>query len=190
MEREKHPEKFKNAANIITLVRIAASLALLLISPLTAWFFVVYTLCGVSDVADGAAARKFGCASRLGAKLDSIADAVFLLSSVLALLPFLQALCPLWSWITAGGVLIVRLCAWVVSALKFRRFAAYHTFLNKAAGALLFALPYLMRLPHFTAALAVVCAVAALSAIEELICSVAAKEFEPDAKGLASFLKR
>ncbi|MGM9741497.1 MAG: CDP-alcohol phosphatidyltransferase family protein [Candidatus Cryptobacteroides sp.] len=40
-------------------------------------FWTLYLLCGLSDVLDGAIARRTGTASRLGEKQDTFADIVF-----------------------------------------------------------------------------------------------------------------
>ena len=41
--------------------------------PLSTLFLTIYVLTGISDVLDGAIARKYTTTSELGAKLDSIA---------------------------------------------------------------------------------------------------------------------
>ena len=48
----------KNIANIITGSRIVFSLLLLFIPLTSAWFYALYLLCGLTDMIDGAVARK------------------------------------------------------------------------------------------------------------------------------------
>jgi CDP-diacylglycerol--glycerol-3-phosphate 3-phosphatidyltransferase len=60
--------------NIITLLRIAGSLGLLLCDVTGVVFWIIYGLCGLSDIVDGWLARKFKCITRTGALLDSVAD--------------------------------------------------------------------------------------------------------------------
>ncbi len=63
----------KHTASIITVGRIVGAVVLLWIQPLSALFFVIYSLCCVSDVLDGFIARKTNTTSKLGETLDSIA---------------------------------------------------------------------------------------------------------------------
>ena len=63
--------------NIITLLRIAGSFGLLLCDVTGVAFWLIYGLCGISDIADGWLARKLKCVTKTGALLDSMADARF-----------------------------------------------------------------------------------------------------------------
>ena len=66
-----------NTADIVTLFRMAGTLLLVFLQPLSAGFFLVYSLTGVTDVLDGWIARKTKTASDFGARLDSIADLLY-----------------------------------------------------------------------------------------------------------------
>ncbi|MBQ2064244.1 MAG: CDP-alcohol phosphatidyltransferase family protein, partial [Firmicutes bacterium] len=57
----------KYLPNIISVIRMAGTVWLLFMKPLSMLFMVVYTLTGVTDALDGAIARKYGTASELGA---------------------------------------------------------------------------------------------------------------------------
>ena len=74
----------KQLPNIITLLRIAGSLGLLLCDVTSVVFWIIYGLCGISDIADGWLARKLKCVTKKGALLDSLADICF----VACLCPF------------------------------------------------------------------------------------------------------
>ena len=67
----------KQLSNIITLLRIAGSLGLLLSDVTNVLFWLVYALCGISDIADGWLARRLKCVTKKGALLDSLADICF-----------------------------------------------------------------------------------------------------------------
>ena len=58
--------------NIITLLRIADSLGLLLCDVTSVAYWIIYALCGISDIADGWLARKLRCVTMKGALLDSL----------------------------------------------------------------------------------------------------------------------
>ena len=57
--------------NIITLFRIAGSLSLLLCDVANDSFWIIYALCGISDIVDGWLARMLKCVTKAGALLDS-----------------------------------------------------------------------------------------------------------------------
>ena len=82
------------AANLITGVRILCSFALLFCQPFSLSFIVFYLVAGFTDMIDGAVARKTGTTSEFGAKLDTVADFVFVAVCLWKLLPSLSV--PLW----------------------------------------------------------------------------------------------
>ena len=83
--------------NIITLLRIAGSIGLLLCDVTGMEFWTIYALCGISDMADGWLARKLKCDTRTGALLDSLADICFVGCCAWKLLPILEL--PQWLWL-------------------------------------------------------------------------------------------
>ena len=88
----------KNLPNIISALRIAGTVWLLFMKPLSTLFLVVYVLTGASDVADGAIARKYGTTSELGAKLDSVADLLFYTLILIRILPIMWVTLPKKIW--------------------------------------------------------------------------------------------
>ena len=76
--------------DIITLLRMAGSFGLLFYDVTSVVFWIIYSLCGVSDIADGWLARKLKCVTRTGALLDSLADFCFVVCFAWKLLPFFQ----------------------------------------------------------------------------------------------------
>ena len=67
----------KQIPNIITAARIALSAALIFTENFSALFYVLYFVCGMSDMADGFLAKKLDAESPFGSKLDSLADFIF-----------------------------------------------------------------------------------------------------------------
>ena len=76
-----------NTADVITMSRMAGTILLAFLRPLSAGFFLVYTLTGLTDVLDGWIARRTKTASDFGAKLDSIADLLFYTVMLIRLFP-------------------------------------------------------------------------------------------------------
>ena len=77
----------RHIPNIITLSRIPIAVALPFVQPSPAVFWTLYLLCGLSDVLDGAVARSTGTVSRLGERLDTIADIIFVAVWIVLFIP-------------------------------------------------------------------------------------------------------
>lgn len=150
-------------------MRIIGALCLFFTPPLSAVFFVVYTLSGISDVLDGFAARRLGAVSEFGSRLDSTADIIFYLAMITRLFPVLFAALPLFIWICTGIFTAVRITAYLTAALKFGQFASLHTYLNKVSTLSVFFVPYLINTSFLTPFCAAVCTLGIASSLEELI---------------------
>lgn len=87
----------KHIANIITASRILFSVLLLFLPVLGAGFCATYLLCGVTDMIDGTIARKTGTSSEFGARLDTVADFVFLFASLAKFHPMIRI--SKWLWV-------------------------------------------------------------------------------------------
>ena len=70
----------KHIPNILSASRIALCLPLLLADAMTVPFWVLYVTAGTTDMLDGFLARRWGVESKFGARLDSLADFVFVLA--------------------------------------------------------------------------------------------------------------
>ncbi len=170
--------------NIITSMRILGALALIFTEPLTLAFFIIYTLSGISDAIDGWIARKFNATSKLGTVLDSIADLLFYTVMLLKIAPMLFEMLPGGIWIAVAAVLLIRIATYILAAFKYHRFASLHTYLNKLTGIVMFTVPYFIKLPIGTAVCFIVCSVAALASLEELIIHIRSKHYDENAKSL------
>ena len=171
-----------NTPNCITGVRLLGTAVLLFLPPFTPLFFMIYILCGASDVLDGWAARKTNSTSEFGAKLDSIADLLFYALVIIRLLPILWNLLPVWFWYIVGGIAFLRLISYLIAALKFHRFASLHTRLNKLTGAAVFLLPFFLALPRSKTYCFIAVTIAGISSIEEFILHLCRKEYKPNVK--------
>ena len=107
-------------ADLITISRIFLSIILLFLPFPSLPFLALYIAGGVTDMADGFVARATGTAGARGAKLDSLADGVFFLSSAIKIIP---SLClPPLLWAPVMIVLLVRVANLLHSFLKGREF--------------------------------------------------------------------
>ncbi len=170
--------------NVITLLRILGTVLLLFFPPMTPVFFAFYTLTGVTDVLDGCVARATGRTSELGARLDSIADLLFYSVALSKLFPSLCQILPDRIWYAVGLALITRLSAYAVAAVKYRRFASLHTWMNKLTGLAVFLVPYILCLPGAVPLCWVVCAIGIVSSGEELMIHLCARHYQAGRRSL------
>ena len=132
----------KNAANLITLIRIFGAIALIMLEPLSLPFFIVYGVCGLSDAFDGLVARKLGIQSSFGSALDSLSDLLFYGVMAAKLFPTFQRLLLPYQWVIIAVPTVLHFIAYIICAIKFSRFSAIHTYANKALGLLVYAFPF------------------------------------------------
>ena len=149
--------------NIISALRILGAIFLLLFHPGSVAFWVVYGLCGISDMLDGYLARKLHAESRTGAVLDSVADICFVACCAIRLIPVMQI--PTWLWIWAGIIVAIKIVNQVSALAVCKRFCFPHTKANKLTGLLLFLL--VPTVPWSIIPLAVVTGIATFAAIQE-----------------------
>ena len=166
----------KHIANIITGSRIVLSLPLLFIPLTSAWFYVLYLLCGLSDMIDGIVARRTKNASEFGARLDTVSDFVFMTVALIKFVPHLYI--PVWLWIWIGIIAMIKLgnAAW--GFVRTKKLISPHTILNKVAGLFLFLLPATISFIDLTYTLPIVCTVATVAAIHEVYFTYSEKKYD------------
>lgn len=152
-------------ANIITSCRILCSTILLLFPTFSPAFYVFYISAGVTDMIDGAIARRTGTASEFGAKLDSIADTTFVVSSLIKILPVIQI--PRWICIWIGAIAVIKIINILSGFVMQKTFVAEHTVMNKVTGLLLFAIPLTVSFVKIKYSGILVALVATFAAVQE-----------------------
>ena len=152
-------------ANIITSVRIVCAAALLFFRPLSPAFYALYVAAGISDMIDGAVARKNNTASEFGAKLDTVADFAFVVACLIRLIPALEL--PVWLSIWIGAIALIKLMNIVSGYVVRKKFITSHTVLNRFTGIMLFVMPLTMRFIELSISGSLVCAIATFAAIQE-----------------------
>ena len=157
----------KQVANILTGFRMIGSVLLVFLPTFSLRFYIIYILCGFTDMIDGTVARKTNSASLFGEKLDTAADIVFVAAALIKFLPNLPI--PLWLWIWGGGVAVIKISNILLGSIFRKEFAALHTIPNKVTGLLLFLLPLTVPIVEFRYSSIAVCAVATVAAIQERI---------------------
>ena len=177
----------KSIANYISTSRIFLSLTLAFTKPLSIAFFVIYLVCGISDVFDGYIARKTNTASKLGEKLDSAADLIMVMVLMIVLYPIINPIInstvQIVVWIVIIG--IIRSVSMLVVFVKYKNFEILHTYGNKITGLVLFAFPLSLAFVQSDVLMMyIICVVASISAIEELFLHLSSKEFRANKKSI------
>jgi len=155
----------KNIADIITGSRIIFSIAILFIPPLSPMFYILYGAAGLTDIIDGAVARKTNTVSVFGAKIDTIADFILVAVCLIKLLPILDI--PVWLWIWIAVIALIKVINIISGYVMQKKWIAPHTVMNKITGALCFLLPFTLEFIDLKYSAVVVCAAATFAAIQE-----------------------
>lgn len=153
---------------------------MLFTEPFSIEFYFLYTFSGITDMADGTIARKMHTESKAGAVLDSLADVTFLSVAFIKLFPLLSLTLPSWTFSVVILIAVIRLSAYAIGALKFHMFIALHTIANKFTGFVLFFVPYIFLRIDINFVIVVVCIIAGISAIEELLIILKSKHYNSD----------
>lgn len=132
----------KNIANFITLSRIIGAVIIFFLKPLSLEFFIVYGIIGASDAIDGFIARRFHLESKIGSILDSVCDLIFLSAMAYSIFPTLINSLHIWSWVIIIIPTALQLVAYLICAIKFKRFSSIHTFGNKLLSLSIFFFPF------------------------------------------------
>ncbi len=152
-------------ANTITFFRMAAGIVLLLCPVFSPAFYVFYIAAGLSDMLDGFVARKTDTVSKLGDRLDTIADFVFVVVCLVKLLPVMSI--PAWLYIWIGIIALIKAINIISGFAVQKKLVAVHSVMNKVAGALLFLLPLTIPVVPLKCSAVFVCAAATFAAIQE-----------------------
>ena len=172
----------KQIPNLLTFTRMLCAFALLLFRPLSLWFLLIYAMAGLTDLLDGFFARRFHAESSVGARLDSAADFLLCVALIFVFLPYYHW--PLWIVLWIAGIGFLRIMAALVCFFRFRTFAFLHTYSNKATGILLFLFPFLLWLFNLNITSILLCTVASLSALEELLLQLTSKTLDLDRESI------
>ena len=170
------------AADILTLLRMVGTALLAALKPLSGGFFFLYALTGVTDVLDGWIARKTNTESDFGARLDSAADLLFYAVMLLRVFPALWQALPGSIWYAVAFIVLVRLAAYLTAAVKYRRFASLHTYLNKFTGFAVFLIPFWLLTDYAPVFCWSASAVAMVSSLEELVLHLQSRVYNPNTK--------
>lgn len=155
----------KSLPNAISALRFLGAVCLLFFGVESCAFWVIYFVCGLSDMADGYLARILGCESQVGALLDSLADLVFMICCCFKLIPALAF--PKWLWIWGGVIVATKIINQISALVMYKKCIFPHTIANKVTGVLLFVgVPLTVFLESFVP-MVIIAVVATFAAVQE-----------------------
>lgn len=152
-------------ANIITSIRILCSIAILFCPTFSVAFYSLYLTAGLTDIADGCVARRTHTTSEFGAKLDTIADFIFVMACLFKFVPALDI--PTWFYMWIGAIVFIKIINIGSGYVVQKRFVAVHSVMNKVTGVLLFLLPLTFSFIGLKYSATVVCFIATFAAVQE-----------------------
>ncbi|WDV44318.1 CDP-alcohol phosphatidyltransferase family protein [Clostridiaceae bacterium M8S5] len=156
----------KILANCITIIRIPLALFLFFIRPFSMPFYIIYLICGLSDMFDGYIARKTCTESIIGEKLDSVADFIMFTVVFIIFSPIILITNVIIIWIIT--IFIVRLVLIIIAYIKYKKLMA-HSRLNKFTGLLLFSFPIVYIYTQSNLVIYILCIIASISTVDELV---------------------
>lgn len=175
----------KYAANLLTVLRILLLPVLFFVYDDTAVFVGLYLLAGLTDVLDGFIARKTNTQSKLGARLDSVADLLLFAFILFVLFHRMgDEFASYLPWV--GAVVAIRCVSLIISVFKYREVVFLHTWGNKLAGFLVFLCPVVLSFRPGAVFLWLIIVAAALSATEESVIHLTSRT--PDLNRRSIFL--
>ena len=145
--------------------RIVLCLPLLIVDAMTIPFWVIYLIAGLTDMLDGFLARRWGVESKFGARLDSLADFVFVLTVGYKFFPLLKL--PATLWMMIGLIALVKTVNAISSYVVKHRIEFLHTKVNKLTGFLLFIGMMTVGQSYFIPVAWVIACIALFAAIQE-----------------------
>ena len=155
----------KRIPNLLSTSRIVLCLPLLMVDTMTVPFWVIYLIAGLTDMLDGFLARRWDVESKFGARLDSLADFVFVLAVGYKLFPWLKL--PATLWIMIGLITLIKVINAISSFMVKHRVAFLHTKANKLTGFLLFIGMMAIGQSYFVPVAWAIACIALFAAIQE-----------------------
>lgn len=141
------------------------SIALFIPKTFSIQFYIIYIYCGLTDMIDGFIARKCKITSQFGAKLDSIADMIFVFVSILKIIPFIEISVAIYIWITI--IVLIKVFNIILGYIQYKKLTLLHTIANKITGFVLFVIPLMIGFIDIKILESLMCGIAIFSAIQE-----------------------
>ena len=154
----------KHIANYISISRALMSIMLAITETFSIAFYIIYIYCGISDMIDGLIARKSKNESKIGARLDSAADIIFIIVAMIKILPILNLTNGIIIWIVI--IVLIKICN-IICSFIYKKVVLPHTVANKITGFILFIAPYIIINADSIIFEIIICCIATFAAVQE-----------------------
>ena len=155
----------KNLANYISVSRAIMSLMLLIPDTFSIAFSIIYIYCGISDMLDGFIARKSKNESKIGARLDSVSDIIFVIVAMIKILPILNLTNRIMIWVVL--IVFIKIVNVICSYIYYKKIVLPHTIANKITGFILFIAPFIILNTNSIVFEIIICSIATFAAVQE-----------------------
>ena len=155
----------KNLANYISVSRIIMSIIFFITETFSIAFYIIYIYCGISDMLDGFIARKSKNESKIGARLDSISDIIFVIIAMIKILPFLNLTNGIIIW--TAFIVFIKIVNVTYSYIYYKQIVLPHTTANKITGFILFIAPFIIINTNSVIFEIIICSIATFAAAQE-----------------------
>ena len=162
--------------NMISALRIILSVLLIPLIPNRIGFIAIYITIGITDVLDGLIARKLGCESDFGAKLDSIADFIFYLILTVMFIKLYFSSLEVTHQFALIVIIFARLANMLLTKLKYKKVIFIHTLANKTSGVIVYLIPLVFLFAKNGIVIWIILIIVFIAAIEELLITIKSKE--------------
>ena len=157
--------EMKNIANYISVSRAIMSIILVVTETFSIAFYMIYIYCGISDMLDGFIARKSKSESKIGARLDSIADIIFVIVAMIKILPVLNLSNGIVIWTVI--IALIKIINVICSYIYYKKLILLHTIANKITGFILFIAPFIIVNTNQMIFEIIICSIATFAAVQE-----------------------
>ena len=155
----------KNIANYISISRIIMSIVLAITETFSITFYIIYIYCGISDILDGFIARKSKNESKIGARLDSASDIIFVFVAMIKILPIINLTNGIIIWIVF--IILIKIVNIICSYIYYKKIILPHTIANKITGFILFIVPFIIVSTNPIIFENIICSIATFAAVQE-----------------------
>lgn len=116
--------------------------------------------------------------TQFGAVIDSIADFTFCFSILAIFIPLVRLPIKIVYWIVA--IIIIKILSLIVGGIRYKALAFLHTYANKFTGFIVFCFPILYMILGGIKSVTLICIIAILAALEELLINLKEKKLDRD----------
>lgn len=173
---------------IIHIVMLFA-VGMIFVPTLSPLFICFYSMCVLYMIIERLFVKTLGLVTEERIKMHGVAEFIFTIIMLVKLLKFVLVYIPEEDFAIIIAVGCLKTIAGFIGVAKFHHRAIIRTVLQKIMGAVLYVFPYILLLLHVRIACVMLCVIAGFAAVEELICAILMKKYNPNIKSVFSLLK-